>query len=113
MQKWPFLHEAGHAWPRLSLIVMDPFQELACSLTQKNEGALGRYCAQEQHYKMAGDDRVVRLICSSGSDTEDSSDHCPDQTSLTDSGRATIGFRANTKIPLFILLNELFIFCSL
>lgn len=92
---------------------MDPFQELACSLTQKNEEAPGRCFAQEQHYKMAGDGRVVRLICSSGGDVEDSGDHCPDQTSLTDSGRAAIGFRANTKIPLFILLDELFIFGSL
>lgn len=113
MYMWPFLHEAGHAWPRLSLIVMDPLQELACSLTQENEEAPGRCCAQEQLCRMAGDDRVVRLICSSGGDTEDSGDHCPDQTSLTDSGRAAIGFRANIKIPLFILLSELFISCSL
>lgn len=40
---------------------------------------------------------MVRLICSSGGDTEDSGDHCPDQTSLTDSGRDAIGFRANMK----------------
>lgn len=58
---------------------------------------------------------MVRLICSSGGDTEDSGDHCPDQTSLTDSGRDGIGFRANMKkkFPLFILLSELFILCSL
>jgi len=92
---------------------MDPLQEPACSLTQKNEEAPGQFRAQEQHYKMARDGRVVRLICSSGSDTEESSDHWPDETSLSDSGRAAIGFRANTKTPLFILLDELFIFCSL
>lgn len=34
--------------PRLSLIVMDPFQELACWLTQKNEEAPGRCCARGQ-----------------------------------------------------------------
>lgn len=52
------------------------------------------------------DGRALRLICSSGGDTEDSFDHCPDQTSLADRGRAAIGFRANTKIPLFILLDD-------
>ena len=103
----------GSARPRLSLIVMDPFQKLACSLTQKNEEALGPNRVQEQHYKMARDGRVVRLICSSGSDTEKSVDQCPDQTSLTDSRRAAVGFRANTKIPLFIILDVLFISCSL
>lgn len=65
----------------LSLIVMDPPQEPACSLTLKNEGALGRCCAQEQRCKMAGDGRVVRLICSSGSDTEESGDRRGDQQS--------------------------------
>lgn len=54
------------------------------------------------------DGRALRLICSSGGDTEDSFDHCPDQTSLADRGRAAIGFRANTKIPLFILLDDFF-----
>lgn len=92
---------------------MDPFQELACSLTQKNAEALGPNCIQQQHYKMARDGRVVRLICSSGSDTEESGDQCPDQTSLTDSRRAAVGFRANTKVTLFIILDVLFIFCSL
>lgn len=41
---------------------------------------------------MAGDGRVA-----SGGDAEDPSDRCPDQTSLTDGGRAAIGFGANTK----------------
>lgn len=115
----PFrVHVAFSAWgwPCLALAVTDgygSFQELPCSLTQKNEEAPGRCRAQAQLYKTAGDDRVVRLICSSGEDTEDSGDHCPDQTSLSDSGRAAIGFGANIKIPLFILLSELFIFCSL
>lgn len=113
MYKWPFLHEAGHAWPRLSLIVMDPSQELACSLTQKNEEAPGRCCTQEQPWKMAGDHRVVRLICSSGGDTEDSGDHCPDQTVSQTAGGPLLDSGQSIKIPLFILLSELFIRCSL
>lgn len=33
-----FCVRPGHAWPRLSLILMDLLQELACSLTQKERG---------------------------------------------------------------------------
>lgn len=65
---------ASRAWPRLSLIVMDPLRRggLACSLTTKRtRRAPGYVCAQEQHRKMAGDNCVVRLICSSGGDTQD------------------------------------------
>lgn len=78
----------GRALPRLSLIVMDPLSK-SCRvpLTQKNGEGPGRCCVQERHYETARDGLVVRLICSSGSGSEESSDHCPDQTSLTDSGR--------------------------
>lgn len=52
---------------------------------------------------------MARLICSSGSDAEESGDRCPDQTSPTDGGRAATGFGANTKILLLILIYFLLI----
>lgn len=86
--------------------------------TQKNEEAPGRCCAPEQRsQKMAGDDAAVRLICSSGGDTEEWG-----RTLVTivqirrasqTAGGLAVGFGANTKIPLLLLLDELFIFCSL
>lgn len=84
-------------------------KELACSPRQKNEEAPGPRCARRSPFcKMAGDVRVVRLICSSGRRAEGCGDHRPDQTRLADSGRAAIGFGANLKIPVYASRPDLF-----
>lgn len=106
MSEWPFLHEAGRAQPQLSLIVMDPLQELACSLTQKEQRG-------PRAMPRAGRS-MVRLIRSSGSDAVESSDHCFRQVSQTAGGLPLDSGQIFKKIPpLFMLLDELFIFCSL
>lgn len=49
-------------WPRLSLIVIDPFQELACSLTQKSEESpVGNIVHRSSVARWPRDDGVVRL----------------------------------------------------